>query len=169
MDEAVLVLNANYEPLNVCNTKRAVGLMMTGKAEMIINGRGEIRTVSRSFPAPSVVRLSRMISRPRPRVKLTKKEIFRRDHHTCQYCGRKQDPSELTIDHIMPRYRGGAYSWENLVTSCSSCNRRKGGRTPLEANMRLKRQPTEPHASAEYMFGHLLNRYSEWATYIKGW
>lgn len=169
MNESVLVLNANYEPLNVCNTRRAIGLMMTGKAEMIANGRGNIRTVSRAFPAPSVVRLSRMIHRPRPRVKLTKREIFRRDGYQCQYCGCKQDNCNLTIDHVMPRYRGGEYSWENLVACCSSCNRRKGGRTPEEANMRLRKKPVEPSASAEYMFGHMLNRYDEWATYIEGW
>ncbi len=169
MNESVLVLNANYEPLNVCNTKRALGLMMTGKAEIIANGRGHIRTVSRAIPNPSVVRLSRMIHRPRPRVKLTKREIFRRDGYQCQYCGCRQENCNLTIDHIMPRYRGGEYSWGNLVACCSSCNRRKGGRTPEEAGMRLRKKPVEPSASAEYMFGHMLNRYNEWATYIEGW
>ena len=105
LNEPVLVLNANYEPLNICTTRRAVGLMMMGKAEMIANGRGEIMTASSSFPRPSIVRLSYMVHRPHPRVKLTKREIFRRDGYCCQYCGRVTGP--LTIDHVVPRHRGG--------------------------------------------------------------
>lgn len=167
MDDPVLVLNANYEPLNICSTKRAVGMMMMGKAELLVNGRGEIKTASTAFPRPSIVRLSYMVQRPRPRVKLTKKEIFRRDKFTCQYCGER--PAVLTIDHVMPRHRGGAHSWQNLVTACPSCNRRKGGRTPLEAGMPLRSEPKEPHPSAEYMFGRMLELRREWAQYIRGW
>lgn len=166
MNQPVLVLNANYEPLNVCTTRRAVGLMMAGKAEMLLNGRGVIRTASSSFPRPSIVRLSYMVHRPRPRVKLTKREIFRRDRYTCQYCGRKNN---LTIDHVVPRHRGGGHSWSNLVTACAPCNRRKGGRTPEEANMRLLTKPGEPSASAEYLFGHMLERHVEWVEFITGW
>ncbi|NDJ35214.1 MAG: HNH endonuclease [Chloroflexi bacterium] len=166
MNEPVLVLNANYEPLNVCSMKRAIGLMMTGKAEMIVHGDGSISSVSLSLPAPSIVRLSRMVHRPRPRVKLTKREIFRRDAYSCQYCGKKSD---LTIDHVQPRHRGGGHSWENLVTACASCNRRKGGRTPEEAGMKLLSQPGEPSPSAEYRFAWVLERRAEWAEYIQGW
>lgn len=167
MNEPVLVLNANYEPLNICTTKRAVGLMMTGKAELLVNGRGAIKTASLSFPRPSIVRLSYMVHRPRPRVKLTKREIFRRDRYACQYCGERA--AILTIDHIVPRHRGGAHSWENLVTACPICNRRKGGRTPHEANMPLRSDPGEPSASAEYLFGRVLDTRAEWAEYIDGW
>jgi 5-methylcytosine-specific restriction endonuclease McrA len=108
-----------------------------------------------------------MVHRPRPKVKLTKREIFRRDHYTCQYCGKKT--TKLTIDHVMPRHRGGEHSWTNLVAACPACNRRKGGRTPQEANMSLRTPPTEPNASAEYLFGYLLDSYSEWIDYIRGW
>jgi 5-methylcytosine-specific restriction endonuclease McrA len=167
VDDPVLVLNANYEPLNICTTRRAIGLMMTGKAMMLANGRGVIHTVSRSFERPSVVRLLYMVHRPRPRVKLTKREIFRRDNYTCQYCGRKM--THLTIDHIMPRHRGGRHSWQNLVSACPPCNRRKGGRTPAEAGMALLSQPGEPTASAEYLFGHMVERYDEWQDFIEGW
>jgi 5-methylcytosine-specific restriction endonuclease McrA len=167
VDDPVLVLNANYEPLNICTTKRAIGLMMTGKAMMLADGRGAIHTVSRSFARPSVVRLLYMVHRPRPRVKLTKREIFRRDNYTCQYCGRRM--SHLTIDHIMPRHRGGRHSWQNLVSACPACNRRKGGRTPAEAGMALLSQPGEPNASAEYLFGHMVERYDEWQDFIQGW
>ncbi|HPV07742.1 MAG TPA: HNH endonuclease, partial [Aggregatilineales bacterium] len=120
-----------------------------------------------AFPRPSVVRLSYMVHRPRPRVKLNKREIFRRDNYTCQYCGKKT--TNLTIDHVIPRHRGGEHSWSNLVTSCPACNRLKGGRTPAEAGMELRSQPGEPSPSAEYMYGHLLSQYHEWATYLKGW
>ena len=167
MNKPVLVLNANYEPLNVCTTKRAVGLMMTGKAELLLDGRGAIRTASSSYPRPSIVRLSYMVQRPYPRVKLSKREIFRRDKFACQYCG--EHSSTLTIDHVMPRHRGGCHTWENLVTACPTCNRRKGGRTPQEAAMRLRTQPVEPRASAEYLFGRLTDNHDEWAAYLRGW
>lgn len=167
LNEPVLVLNANYEPLSICTTRRAVGLMMLGKAEMIANGRGYIGTPSSSFPRPSIVRLSYMVHRPHPRVKLTKREIFRRDGYRCQYCGRSS--GSLTIDHVIPRHRGGGHSWENLVTACSPCNRRKGGRTPREASMSLLNEPREPTASAEYLFGRMLEAHREWEQYIRGW
>ncbi len=167
LNDPVLVLNANYEPLNVCTTRRAVGLMMTGKAVMLRDGRGDIHTASSAFPRPSIVRLSYMVHRPRPRVKLTKREIFRRDDYTCQYCGKQT--TNLTIDHVIPRHRGGKHTWHNLVTACPACNRRKGGRTPLEAGMTLRRQPQEPHPSAEYLFGHMLSTHTDWAEFLIGW
>ena len=142
MNQPVLVLNANYEPLNVCTTKRAVGLMMTGKAELLLDGRGAIRTASSSYPRPSIVRLSYMVHRPYPRVKLSKREIFRRDKFVCQYCGERS--STLTIDHVMPRHRGGRHTWENLVAACMPCNNRKGDRTPSEARLNLKVKPYRP-------------------------
>lgn len=167
MNDRVLVLNANYEPLHVCTMRRAVGLMMTGKAEMLCDGRGVIRTASSTFPRPSIVRLSYMVHRPHPRVKLSKREIFRRDDFTCQYCGKRT--SNLTVDHVVPRHRGGQHAWSNLVAACPSCNRRKGGRTPQEANMTLRRQPREPVATAEYLFGHLSEAHTDWAEYLRGW
>ena len=167
MNEPVLVLNRNFEPLNVCNTRRAVGLIMVGKAEIIENGRGHIRTVGASFPRPSVIRLKYLIRRPRPRVKLSKREIFRRDDYCCQYCG--QEHTHLTVDHVMPRRLGGGYSWENLVTACPACNRRKGHCTLPEAHMRLLRQPFEPTASAGYLYGRQAQQYREWARYLEGW
>ncbi len=166
-EQPVLVLNANYEPLNVCTTRRAVGLMMTGKAEALVNRNDPIRTASANLPRPSIVRLSYMVQRPHPRVKLTKREIFRRDHYTCQYCGKSGPP--LTIDHIVPRTKHGPHTWENLVTACPSCNRRKGNRTPGEAGMPLINNPAEPSASAEYMFGRIAEINEGWQEYIRGW
>lgn len=163
----VLVLNANYEPLNVCTTRRAVGLMISEKAHLIMNGRGVIKTVSISFPCPSIIRLSQMIKRPRPEIKLSKQEIFRRDKHTCQYCGNRG--GNLTLDHKNPRRLGGQHTWDNLVTACSSCNHKKGGRTPEQANMKLGSRPFAPKATAKYIFGRYLTNNSEWDQFIEGW
>lgn len=165
--EPVLVLNANYEPLNVCTIRRAMGLLFSDKASMLANGRGEIHTARTTFPAPSVIRLERMIKRPRPKVKLNKQEIFRRDNHTCQYCGRND--VELTLDHVIPRHLGGSHTWENLVTACRGCNHVKGGRMAEHAGMRLRNKPEAPAASAHYIFGRYLTSNQDWLTYVKGW
>ncbi len=167
MNTPVLVLNLNFEPLNVCDTRRAVGLLMLGKAEIVENGRGEIRAASAAFPRPSVIRLAHFIYRPRPRVKLTKREIFRRDDHRCQYCG--AGASRLTIDHVVPRHRGGGHDWSNLVTACPPCNRHKGGRLLYEARLTLLKPPREPTASADYLFGRYIRDYVEWSKYLQGW
>ena len=163
----VLVLNANYEPLNVCTTRRALGLMLTEKASLVMNGRGVIRSVSSSFPAPSIIRLSFNIKRPRPTIKLSKQEIFRRDNYTCQYCGKKA--AKLTIDHIIPRHLGGSHTWNNLITACPPCNHKKGGRTVEQANMTLLSMPYVPASSAKYIFSRYLRNNEEWLPFIKGW
>ncbi len=163
----VLVLNANFEPINVCSTRRALGLILTGKAMLVLNGRGEIKTISQSYPRPSIIRLEKMVKRPRPRVKLTKREILRRDEYTCQYCG--QHVSSLTIDHVIPRHMGGQHIWENLVTACSSCNHHKGGRTVEQAQMRLLHKPAEPPTSARYIFARHLKDNREWLPFVDGW
>lgn len=165
--EPVLVLNANFAPINVCTTRRALVMVLTGKASMVQNGRGVIRSVSRTFQQPSVIRLGDMVKRPRPSVKLTKREVFRRDHYTCQYCG--QSKKNMTLDHVLPRRMGGEHSWENLVTACADCNHRKGGRPPEHAGMRLLRKPKEPSSSAQYIFGKYVKKNQEWVPYLTGW
>ena len=167
MQTPVLVLNANFEPINVCNMRRAIALILNGKASLVANGRGEIHTVARTYPIPSVIRLAAMVKRPRPRLKLTKREILRRDSYTCQYCG--QHANSLTIDHVVPRHMGGKYSWDNLVTACPSCNHRKGGRTLEQAHMHLLRQPSEPPTSALYIFSRHMDGNFDWVPYIEGW
>ena len=167
MYEPVLVLNANFEPLNTCTTRRAINLMLSGKADMVLNGRGFIKTVRRSYPRPSIIRLERMIKRPRPTVRLTKREVLRRDNYTCQYCG-KSTP-HLTIDHIFPRRLGGTHSWENLVAACPACNHKKGGRTIDQVNMHLLKNPASPPASAEYLFAKYLRSNTEWQPFVAGW
>ncbi len=167
MNSPVLLLNGNYEPLHVCTTKRAMGLVLAGKAMVVENGRGYIHTVSAVYERPSVIRLRYVVQRPRPRVRLSKREILRRDEYRCQYCGR--EVPNMTVDHVVPRYRGGEYRWENLVAACPQCNRRKGGRRLEETGMRLIRKPFEPHPTASYFFSHYLHEYREWSPYIEGW
>lgn len=167
MSEPVLVLNANFEPLNVCSTRRALGLLLGGKAEMMADGRGYVHSVRLTIPVPSVIRLGTMIRRPRPRVRLCKREVFRRDDHTCQYCGSRL--GRMTIDHVVPRHKGGEHTWRNLVTACSACNLRKGGRTLHDARLTLLRLPTEPVASAHYLFGQHLRQSEAWQPFLEGW
>jgi 5-methylcytosine-specific restriction endonuclease McrA len=167
MQEPVLVLNANFEPINVCSTRRAIGLILAEKAAMVVNGRGHIHTINLLLPRPSVIRLEHMIHRPRPCVKLTRREIFRRDNYTCQYCGRRD--TSLTVDHILPKRLGGQHIWTNVVAACPSCNHRKGGRRLDEVNMNLLHLPEEPPASANYLYGRHLDENGEWGPYIVGW
>jgi 5-methylcytosine-specific restriction endonuclease McrA len=167
MYEPVLVLNANFEPIHVCSTRRAIGLVLNGKASLVLNGRGEIKTVARNFPRPSIIRLEKMIRRPRPTIRLSKREILRRDDYTCQYCG--LHTIHLTIDHVIPRRLGGRHTWENLVAACPACNHRKGGRTADQAQMRLLRLPFEPPSSAQYLFSRHLSDNQDWIPFIQGW
>jgi 5-methylcytosine-specific restriction endonuclease McrA len=167
IERRALVLNQNYEPLNVCAARRAFVLVYHGKAELIQAAADDIRGVTSRYPTPSVIRLHQPVRRPRPRVRLTRKEVFARDQQRCQYCGR--DGVELTLDHVMPRHRGGPHEWENLVAACRPCNHRKGGRTPHEAHMNLLRQPVRPSATPAALFGHYLERYREWHPFVVGW
>jgi 5-methylcytosine-specific restriction endonuclease McrA len=165
--EPVLVLNANFEPLNTCEMRRAIGLIILNKASMVENGRGVIQTVNREFPRPSIIRLDKMVRRPRPQVKLTRREVFRRDHFTCQYCGKVNH--DLTLDHILPRHLGGEQSWENIVTACAQCNHKKGGRTLQESGMQLRQQPKSPSNSAVYIYQNFLSENEEWRKFLEGW
>jgi 5-methylcytosine-specific restriction endonuclease McrA len=161
----VLVLNQNYEPLNLCRVRRAVVLLYRGKAEMLENGTGFIHSATDTFSVPSVIRLAYMIKRPRPEIKLTRFEIFNRDQYTCQYCGKKTP--QLTLDHIIPRHRGGQHTWENVVSACIRCNRRKAGRTPSEAGMSLIHHPGIPHRNIFFNIPYqYLQTHSEWQKYL---
>ena len=164
-DLSVLVLNQNYEPLNICRARRAVVLLYRGKAEMLENGSGFIHSASYTFLLPSVIRIVYMIKRPRPRRKLTRLEIFNRDKYTCQYCGK--ETRQLTLDHVIPRYKGGEHTWENVVSACISCNRHKAGKTPEQSGMRLLCCPSPPRGNAPfYIPYHYLQAKSEWQKYL---
>jgi 5-methylcytosine-specific restriction endonuclease McrA len=139
----VLVLNASYEPLNVCSVRRAVVLVLKEKAELLEIGERKLHSEHTTFPHPVVIRLVTYVRVPRDSRsrRITRRAVFARDSWTCQYCG---TTSHLTVDHVIPRSRGGASDWENIVTSCAPCNRRKGNRTPVETGMHPRRKPRMP-------------------------
>ena len=163
INSSVLVLNLNYEPINICNVKRAVVLLGKGKAEALEDGRGEIHTSTLTMVIPSVIRLVYLVRRPFARRKLSKKEIFLRDRYLCQYCG--QQTRDLTLDHVIPRRQEGDHTWENVVSACIPCNRRKAGRTPAEASMSLLRRPKAPYPSPYYTL-HNRTILEEWHKFI---
>ena len=143
INRSVLMLNQNYEPLTITSARRAIVLMFQGKAEMIETADGlKIRSVSRSYSLPSVVRLWQYKKVPFKRIMLTRKNIITRDGNRCQYCGTTKGP--MTVDHVIPKRLGGTDSWENLVCSCSGCNNKKGDRTPEQSHMNLLKKPTRP-------------------------
>lgn len=142
MNGHVLLLNADYSALSLCTIERAVVLVLLQKAELVAAHPGLVLRSQRSHvPVPSVVRLRAFVRVPYRRILLTRKNVMRRDRFRCQYCGARE---RLTIDHVMPRSRGGRDAWDNLVTACTGCNARKGSRTPEEASMTLARAPFRP-------------------------
>ena len=150
----VLVLNQNFEPLNVCNPRRAFNLVAGGKAEVLEYSAIFVRTPSTEIAHPSVIRLRHQIRRPRLTPKLTRREIFARDSFTCQYCG--LSTHDLTLDHVVPKHRGGPHSWTNLVASCKTCNHRKGGKSLAESRLKLLKQPKAPAPGGYYFLQHIL-------------
>lgn len=144
--EQTLLLNATYEPLKVVHWQKAITLWCQGKVEIISVYDREVRAVSFSFRLPSVIRLLRLVRMKRQLdyVPFSRANIYARDDHACQYCGRRFPLPDLTFDHVVPVAQGGRKDWENIVTCCVRCNRRKGGRTPGEAGMHLVREPRRP-------------------------
>ena len=141
----MLVLNATYEPINVCTVRRAVVLLLKEKAEVIERSEWELHSATRTMSRPVVIRLVSYVRIPRDthRRKITRRAVFARDNWTCQYCGSR---SNLTVDHVIPRSKGGDSSWTNIVASCAPCNRRKGDALPRQVGMQLRKQPRTPNA-----------------------
>jgi 5-methylcytosine-specific restriction endonuclease McrA len=139
----VLVLNATYEPINVCTIRRAVVLLLKEKAEVIERAEWELHSANATMARPMVIRLVTYVRIPRDthRRKITRRAVFARDNWTCQYCGTR---GNLTVDHVIPRSKGGASTWENIVASCAPCNRRKGNALPRQAGMQLLKPPRTP-------------------------
>ncbi|MFQ5924683.1 MAG: HNH endonuclease [Dehalococcoidia bacterium] len=167
VNSPVLVLNQNYEPLNISRVRRAVVLLLRGKAEALENGSGVIHTPNNSIPMPSVIRLVYLVKRPPPEKKLTRLEVFRRDEYRCQYCGR--ETRELTLDHVIPRHKGGRHIWENVVSACIPCNNRKAGRSPRGAGMKLICHPFAPRIVGYYVPYEHIQRHSEWHKFLPLW
>jgi hypothetical protein len=142
MADRVLILNQDYSALTICSVQKAFLLVYLNKAELVTEAKDKfLRTINASYPMPSIVRLTCYVKLPYRGVLLNRQNIFRRDNFKCQYCG---SSNNLTIDHVMPRSRGGGATWDNLVTACRHCNSRKGDLTPNEAHMPLKHKPFKP-------------------------
>ena len=167
MQEPVLVLNATFEPINVTAVRRAMVLMLKGVAQAEEISHTKVHSASRSLEVPSVIRLLAYRHIPQQTRALSRKNILLRDRNTCQFCKRILPASELTLDHVVPRSRGGRSSWENLVACCYQCNNRKGDRTPEEAGLALARRPRPftLHTSRQLM--RLIgNKDEKWRKYL---
>ncbi len=143
LNRLVLVINASYEPINITSARRALTLVLKGAAVVEAVSAHKIRTSKITVPIPSVIRLSRYRKMPRLNRSVSRKGIILRDGSACQYCGQRLPSKDLTLDHVQPRSRDGASTWENLVASCFPCNNKKGSRTPQEAGMVLARAPRQ--------------------------
>lgn len=147
---ATLVLNASYEPLEVVPARRAVVLVLGERAELVEAGDGVYRAASLSLPAPSVIRLLRYVSVPRRSLQLSRHNILARDQHRCAYCRRHAS----TIDHVVPKSRGGKHEWTNVVAACEDCNHAKADRTPAEAGLELHVTPYRPTGQEAWEIRH---------------
>ncbi len=163
----VLVLNASYEPLNITTWRRATVLMLKGKAESLEEDSNH--KIRDNLTLPTVIRLRYFIKIPYRELALNKNNLIQRDDHSCQYCG--NSGSNLSIDHVIPRSRGGKDVWENVVTACIQCNIKKGNRTPKEANMPLKKNPHKPFNTLNFEASKQISsgRHKEWGKYVIGW
>ena len=141
IDRRVLILNQDFSPVSVCNVQRAFLLVFLNKADMVSEAGKPIRTVSRTFSMPSIIRLRRYVNMPFKGVVMSRQNLFRRDGYQCQYCGSSKD---LTLDHVVPRAKGGKSTWKNLITACRRCNARKGHQTPEKAGLTLRQHPFRP-------------------------
>ncbi len=142
LDANVLILNQDYQPLNVVNVRKSLMLIVLEKADLLHDyPNRKIRTISYDYQYPSVIRLRRYARIPYKYIVLSRKNVLKRDGMRCQYCGSGRD---LTIDHVIPKSRGGSDSWDNLVAACNKCNNRKGNKTPKEASMTLLSKPYRP-------------------------
>jgi 5-methylcytosine-specific restriction endonuclease McrA len=166
MDQPVLVLNRDFDALNVCNVRRALTLVIRGKAEVLEIADVPVRTATADVEAPVVIRLARQVRRPPSRLALTRRAVFMRDNFTCQYCGLHS--RDLTLDHVVPRHRGGRDAWDNLVAACRACNHRKGHQSLAASGMRLAREPCEPYVSLAQRLAHSMPAAYEatWGAYL---
>ena len=171
--ESVLLLNVTYEPLQMISIQRAVNLLLTGKVEAVEGTARRLRTPSTIFEVPSVIRLTRFVNVPQRNVSWSKRGILRRDSYTCIYCGvqpgetkhgRLLSREDFTVDHIIPRSRGGRNTWGNTACACYTCNQRKGSRIAHEAGMRLLFEPKRPRVNYLVVSGNVPD---EWKKYFR--
>ena len=189
---SVLVLNRFYAAIHVVNVRRAFGLLFRDLAEVVHVSDGQyanydfeswreisevranfktpeddwIRAVNFEIQVPRVIRLLSYERVPKHTIRFNRRNIFARDSNRCQYCGKRFSTSELSLDHVVPRSRGGDTSWENIVCSCVRCNVKKGGRTPLEAHMRLIKPPVKPKRSPLLTIKLGNPKYESWKSFL---
>lgn len=192
LDEKVLVLNRAYTAVRVINARRAFTMLIKEIAEVIAIEDGhyrnydfpswaEIAQLQRQFEpdkhawvrtpqlviaVPKIIRLFGYDRLPRQAVKLNRRNLYARDHNRCQYCGKHFPTRELTIDHVVPRVQGGTHTWENLVCACVKCNARKGGRTPRQASMLLRRRPFRPKRNPALTLRLGNEKYQSWKAFL---
>ena len=164
MDHKVLILNQDYSAISLCSVQKAFILIYLQKAEMLEKTEnGYLRSITTTYPKPSVIRLQHYVHIPYKGISLSRHNLMKRDHYQCQYCGSNRN---LTLDHLMPRSRGGKSTWTNLITACVRCNTRKGDRTPEEAGLTLRQQPKKPSLVA-FLRLHAASLDQSWAHYLK--
>ncbi|RLC63428.1 MAG: HNH endonuclease [Chloroflexota bacterium] len=173
MTAGVLLLNATYEPLRVISTRRAVSLLMRGVAEGVEGVAARLRTPSTVFEVPSVLRLRYYVNVPQRGATWSRRGVLARDDYTCVYCGvrvgerrhgRILTRADFSVDHLIPRSRGGSSTWGNTACACRWCNGRKGSRTPHEAGMRLRWEPKTPRVNYLVVSGEVP---AEWKVYLR--
>lgn len=159
----VLVLNQDYQPLSICSLRKAILLILLEKADLLHkHPEKKIQTVRFDYDYPTVIRLQEYIRLPRMNIVVTRKNVLKRDSFKCQYCGTRES---LTIDHVIPKSRGGSDEWDNLITCCSTCNVKKGNRTPKEADMPLMSKPHKPN-HLMYLRAQVQHVQDDWKPYL---
>jgi len=183
LSSGVLVLNRSFMPIHITTVRRALVLLYQGAAKAVndqyelfnfddwrqlrpAKGDDVVGLVNNMILVPRVILLITYDRIPRRSVRFSRMNIFLRDKNTCQYCGQNMSRKDLNIDHVIPRSRGGVSSWENVVCSCLECNRKKGGRTPEEASMRLVKKPARPRWTPHMSIKLKGNQYKEWMPFI---
>jgi len=166
LDFSVLVLNASYEAINICNLKRAIVLIFKGVACAEEETEHEISSASMVIRAPAVIRLLKYVRIPYKTVRFSRKNVLLRDRHICQYCGKEFPANMLTMDHVIPISQGGKTEWENLVTACKACNTRKGNRKPSDVGMALLNKPKAPPAVYYLHLVRNIQGHHTWQKYL---
>ena len=163
LNRAVLVLNSNYSPMMICTAKRAICMNFLNKIEILANYNETVKSPSLLIDLPSVIKIKDYVRYDNLSVDLSRKNVIERDNHICQYCGASKIP--LTIDHVIPKARGGADKWENLVTACRPCNQKKSDRSLAEVNMVLHKKPKRPYR-LHYFKRFVKENQKEWKPYL---
>jgi len=183
LERPTLVLNRNWQPVNVATVARSLVLLWNESARVVdpldfqqytwadwsqlrpVAGELCIRAVRQRLRVPEVIVLTSYDRLPSAGVGFSRRNVFKRDHYACQYCGVQPGSEELTIDHVLPRAQGGTSSWENCVLACVACNKRKANRTPQQAGMKLKKLPVRPQWKPHYT-DHHLPRIASWSKFV---